>query len=71
MDKIFDLYFYEVNLGRETTAFVPTNYVDITDVRDSKKIAMYAHRTQDPINAYNSFFQQMKDFRWLGGWKQA
>lgn len=37
MDKKFDLYFYEVNTGSETMAFVPTDYVDITDVRDLKK----------------------------------
>jgi LmbE family N-acetylglucosaminyl deacetylase len=63
--KQFDLYFYEVNSGSETMAFVPTDYVDITGFRDQKKIAMYAHKTQDPINTYNSFFKQMEDFRGL------
>lgn len=65
MNKQFDLYFYEVNSGSETMAFVPTDYADITDVRELKKIAMYAHKTQDPVNTYNSFFQQMEDFRGL------
>lgn len=65
MNKQFDLYFYEVNSGSETMAFVPTDYVDITEVRDLKKIAMYAHKTQDPVNTYNSFFKQMEDFRGL------
>ena len=65
MDKQFDLYFYEVNSGSETMAFVPTDYVDITDFRDQKKIAMYAHKTQDPVKTYNSFFKQMEDFRGL------
>ncbi|MEJ7680990.1 MAG: PIG-L deacetylase family protein [Segetibacter sp.] len=65
MDRRFDLYFYEVNTGSETMSFVPTVYVDITNVRDVKKIAMYAHKTQDPVNTYNSFFQQMEDFRGL------
>lgn len=65
MDKKFDLYFYEVNTGSETMSFNPTDYADITDVRDLKKIAMYAHKTQDPVNTYNAFFQQMEDFRGL------
>ena len=30
-----------------------------------KKVAMYAHKTQDPVNTYNAFFQQMEDFRGL------
>jgi len=58
-------FFYEVNSTSETMSFIPTDYVDITDVRDLKKIAMYAHKTQDPVNTYNSFFQQMEDFRGL------
>lgn len=65
MDKQFDLYFYEVNVGSETMSFVPTDYADITDFRDKKKVAMFAHKTQDPINTYNTFFKQMEDFRGL------
>lgn len=65
MEKEFDLYFYEVHSGRETMSFIPTDYVDITAFRDLKKVAMYAHKTQDPVNTYNSFFQQMEDFRGL------
>ena len=65
MEKNFDLYFYEVNTGSETMSFVPTDYVDITLFRDLKKVAMFAHKTQDPVNTYNAFFQQMEDFRGL------
>ena len=65
MDKQFDIYFYEVNTGSETMSFVPTDYVDITAFRDLKKVAMYAHKTQDPVNTYKAFFQQMEDFRGL------
>ena len=65
MDKQFDLYFYEVNAGSETMSFVPTDYVNISEFRDQKKLAMYAHKTQDPINTYNAFFKQMEDFRGL------
>ena len=65
MEKRFDLYFYEVNTGSETMAFTPTDYVDISDVQDQKKVAMYAHKTQDPVNTYNTYFKKMEDFRGL------
>ena len=65
MNRSFDLYFYEVNTGSETMTFVPTDYVDITDFREKKKAAMWAHQTQDPEKTYNSFFKQMEEFRGL------
>jgi LmbE family N-acetylglucosaminyl deacetylase len=65
MNKPFDLYFYEVNTGSETMAFNPDSYVDITKQHDKKKIAMFAHKTQDPVNVYNTFFKQMEAFRGL------
>ncbi len=61
----FQLYFYEVNTGSETMAFTPTDYVDITSVRDKKKAAMYAHKTQSPEETYNGFFKAMEEFRGL------
>lgn len=63
--RSFHLYFYEVNTGSETMAFTPTNYVDITAVHDRKKNAMFAHKTQDPINTYNDFFKPLEEFRGL------
>lgn len=65
MKQSFDLYFYEVNTGSETMSFVPTDYVEITNFRDKKKAAMWAHQTQDPEKTYLSFFQQMEAFRGL------
>lgn len=64
-NKQFDLYFYEVNTGSETMAFTPTDYVDISDVRETKKAAMFAHQTQDPEEVYASFFKTMEEFRGL------
>jgi len=61
----FHLYFYEVNTGVETMAFAPTDYVDITSYRDKKKAAMFAHKTQDPINTYNDYFAPLETFRGL------
>jgi LmbE family N-acetylglucosaminyl deacetylase len=65
MNKSFDLYFYEVNTGSETMAFTPDSYADITQQREKKKIAMFAHKTQDPVNVYNTFFKTMEEFRGL------
>ncbi|MEO5978242.1 MAG: PIG-L deacetylase family protein [Chryseolinea sp.] len=61
----FHLYFYEVNTGSETMAFTPTDYVDITAVRERKKQALMAHKTQDPENTYNDFFAPLEIFRGL------
>jgi LmbE family N-acetylglucosaminyl deacetylase len=61
----FPLYFYEVNTGSETMSFTPTDYVDITDVRDLKKAAMFSHKTQDPENTYKDYFKPLEEFRGL------
>jgi len=63
--RMFHLYFYEVNTGSETMAFTPTDYVDIATTHDRKKDAMFAHKTQDPINTYNDFFKPLEEFRGL------
>ncbi|MEP7228696.1 MAG: PIG-L deacetylase family protein [Ginsengibacter sp.] len=61
----FHLYFYEVNTGSETMAFTPTDYVDITAVHERKKEAMFAHKTQSPIETYNNYFKPLEEFRGL------
>ena len=61
----FTLYFYEVNTGSETMHFTPTDYVDIYDVKDLKREAMFAHKTQDPENTYNDYFKPLETFRGL------
>lgn len=63
--RSFHLYFYEVNTGVETMGFTPTDYVDITDLRERKKAAMFAHKTQDPVNTYNDYFKPLEEFRGL------
>src|ERR1700760_1759415 len=63
--RTFHLYFYEVNTGVETMGFTPTDYVDITALRDRKKEAMFAHKTQDPVNTYNDYFKPLEEFRGL------
>jgi LmbE family N-acetylglucosaminyl deacetylase len=61
----FTLYFYEVNTGSETMHFTPTDYVDISDVKDLKREAMFAHKSQDPENTYNDYFKPLETFRGL------
>ena len=43
----FDLYYYEVNAGSQTLSFHPTDFVDISAVREKKKAALFAHKSQD------------------------
>src|ERR1043165_583196 len=51
----FDLYFYEVCTGEQTTTFKPTNYVDISEVLEQKRRAVYCHTSQHPDSIYKSF----------------
>ena len=69
--RSFELYFYEVNTGSETMSFTPTDYVDITLWREIKKQAMFAHKSQDPVNTYNDFFKPLETFRGLEAGVQA
>lgn len=64
-EQKFDLYFYEVDTGSETVGFTPTDYVDITTVRERKKAAMFAHKTQGSEEIYEKDFRTMEDFRGL------
>jgi hypothetical protein len=41
-------YYYEVNLGAQTTLFHPTDYVDVTAVESRKHDACFAHVSQNP-----------------------
>jgi LmbE family N-acetylglucosaminyl deacetylase len=42
----FPIYFFEVDSGSQTMGFSPTQYVDISQVRDRKKAALFAHKSQ-------------------------
>jgi LmbE family N-acetylglucosaminyl deacetylase len=59
----FPLYFFEVNYGYQTTGFQPTDYVDITSVREKKKVALFAHRSQDGEAIYREHHEIMESFR--------
>ena len=57
------LYYYEVNLGSQTMGFHPTNYVDITAVREKKKAALFAHKSQNGEEIYRQHHEVMENLR--------
>jgi len=50
-------------LGSQTQTFHPTDYVDITSVREKKRTALFAHRSQNGEEIYRKHHQIMEDFR--------
>jgi LmbE family N-acetylglucosaminyl deacetylase len=56
-------YFFEVNSGSQTQGFMPNVYVDITPVREKKKAALFAHRSQDGEGIWRQHHEIMATFR--------
>jgi LmbE family N-acetylglucosaminyl deacetylase len=61
--RSFELYYYEVDLGSQTMGFHPTDYVDITAVRENKKAALFAHKSQNGEEIYRRHHEMMETFR--------
>jgi LmbE family N-acetylglucosaminyl deacetylase len=61
--RSFPLYFFEVNAGAQTMGFTPTHYVDITAVREKKKSALFAHKSQQGEAIYRDHHEIMESFR--------
>ena len=59
----FSLYFFEVCTGEQTMIFHPTDYVDISDVQEQKRKAVYCHISQDPGGIYACGHAAMEEFR--------
>lgn len=59
----FELYFFEVCAGEQTMTFHATDYVDITDVQEQKRKAVFCHASQDPDSIYSCGHASMEDFR--------
>jgi LmbE family N-acetylglucosaminyl deacetylase len=59
----FALYYYEVDLGDQTMGFHPTDYTDISSVREQKKAALFAHKSQQGERIYSEFHKLMEDWR--------
>lgn len=53
----FELYFYETSNAPHTRSFqfVPTHYVDITDVLEKKRAATHQHRSQGPADWFDTY----------------
>ncbi|HLV80581.1 MAG TPA: PIG-L deacetylase family protein [Chthonomonadaceae bacterium] len=62
-ERKFDLYFYEVDAGEQTVGFAPTDYVDVTGVREKKRAALCAHKSQDGEQIYRRHHGPMEQFR--------
>jgi LmbE family N-acetylglucosaminyl deacetylase len=60
----FDLYFYETSNSPHTMTFqfVPTDYIDITDVIRKKQEALYQHKSQHPEEWFD-MYETMARFR--------
>jgi N-acetylglucosamine malate deacetylase 1 len=67
----FELFYYEVDLGEQTMGFRPTDYVDITAVREKKKAALFAHKSQDGEAIYRRHHEIMESFRGREGGSTA
>ena len=63
LPRPFDLYFFEVCTGEQTAGFRPTDYVDITDTQEQKRLSVYCHKSQDPPGIYQCGHAAMEEFR--------
>jgi LmbE family N-acetylglucosaminyl deacetylase len=63
--KEFPLYYFEVDVGAQTSQFHPTHYVDITATEPRKQAACYAHASQNPDGFYKDYHAPMNRFRGL------
>ncbi len=59
----FELYFFEVCAGEQTMGFRPTDYIDISEVQEQKRKAVFCHTSQDPDSIYSCGHASMEDFR--------
>jgi len=62
-NRRFPVYLFEVNVGSQTMGFAPAQYVDITGVREKKKAALFAHKSQDGEGIYRQHHEVMENFR--------
>jgi LmbE family N-acetylglucosaminyl deacetylase len=59
----FPIYFFEVDAGAQTMGFAPAHYVDITKVREKKKLALFAHKSQNGERIYSEHHEIMENWR--------
>jgi LmbE family N-acetylglucosaminyl deacetylase len=57
------LYFFEVDTGSQTEGFFPNTYVDVSDVVEKKKAALFAHVSQDGQGIWREHHEVMTAWR--------
>jgi LmbE family N-acetylglucosaminyl deacetylase len=62
-NRRFPIFFFEVDAGAQTMGFAPAHYVDITNVRDKKKAALFAHKSQNGERIYSEHHEVMENWR--------
>jgi LmbE family N-acetylglucosaminyl deacetylase len=62
-ERRFPVYFFEVNTGSQTMGFAAAHYVDITQVREKKKAALFAHKSQRGEDIYRQHHEVLENFR--------
>jgi LmbE family N-acetylglucosaminyl deacetylase len=62
-ERRFPVYFFEVNTGSQTMGFAAAHYVDITPMREKKKAALFAHKSQHGEDIYRQHHEVMENFR--------
>ena len=65
LDYSFELYYFEVMSGTQSTYFHPTDYVNITSVAEQKLQACLCHKSQNMEPLYNDWHIPMETFRGL------
>ncbi len=65
LDHCFELFYYEVMSGVQSQLFHPTDWVDISFVRERKYKACYCHASQDPEEIMRDYHTPMEVFRGL------
>lgn len=63
LDRVFDLYYFEVMTGTQTQMFHPTHWVDISAVLDRKHEACFCHVSQNLKPVYDGWHTPMELFR--------
>lgn len=61
-EKAFDLYYYEVMTGAQSQHFVPSHFIDITQVAEMKKEATLKHVSQNSAEWF-PMHETMDEFR--------
>src|SRR5436190_3027335 len=57
------LYFFEVDTSSQTEGFFPNTYVDVSDVVEKKKAALFAHVSQDGQAIWREHHEVMTQWR--------